>query len=71
MSEAGIVMEDKAEELQEQDDNGVAEPPASEYSGNTLEELEEMLEQAITNEEYEKASSIRSLCHCSGTLSNS
>jgi len=60
MSEAGIVMEDKADELQDKDEIGIVEEPTSgEYTTNTLEELEEMLQKAVGNEEYEKASKIR------------
>jgi len=60
MSDAGIVMEDKAEELQDQlDPDTLEETLEDEYSTNTLEELEEMLQKAVENEEYEKASRIR------------
>jgi len=37
----------------------VEETVEDEYSTNTLEELEEMLQKAVENEEYEKASRIR------------
>jgi bifunctional DNase/RNase len=60
MAEAGIVMEDKAEEMQEGEDLNIAgEPEADEYGEHSLEELEEMLQKAIESEEYEKASRIR------------
>ena len=60
MSEAGIVMEEKAEEMQEDEDPAIAnEPEAEEYTTNSLEELKEMLQKAIDNEEYEKASRLR------------
>jgi bifunctional DNase/RNase len=60
MSEAGIVMEDKAEELQENEDSTmVGEPETEEYAQHKLEELEDMLQKAIENEEYEKASKLR------------
>lgn len=62
MSEAGIVMEDKAdelEELSEEEGTRVDEPNTGEYNATTLEELEEMLQKAIDNEEYERASKIR------------
>jgi len=60
MSEAGIVMEDKAEELQDQEEeNQSDESTSGPYDTNTLEELEEMLQKAVEKEEYEKASQIR------------
>jgi len=60
MSEAGIIMEDKADELQEQEeDSKPAESSSGPYDTNTLEELEEMLKKAVEKEEYEKASQIR------------
>ncbi|MEE4257366.1 MAG: bifunctional nuclease family protein [Bacteroidales bacterium] len=60
MSEAGIIMEDKAEELQEQEEESKpVESTSGPYDTNTLEELEEMLQKAVEKEEYEKASQIR------------
>lgn len=60
MSEAGIVMDDKADELQDEEEvTIVKEPGTGEYMDHTLEELEEMLQKAVDNEEYEKASKIR------------
>lgn len=60
MSEAGIVMEDKAEELQDQEEESKPDESTSgPYDTNTLEELEEMLQKAVEKEEYEKASQIR------------
>ncbi len=60
MSEAGIIMDDKAGEMQE--DAPAPEDEEStggEFSTNSLEELDEMLNKAIEKEEYEKASRIR------------
>jgi len=62
MAEAGIVMDDKAKEMQdeageifeEEEEEGVGE-----YTTSTLEELEQMLQKAVDSEEYEKASKIR------------
>ncbi|MCK4570156.1 MAG: bifunctional nuclease family protein [Bacteroidales bacterium] len=60
MSEAGIVMEDKAEEMQDQDEEEInPESDSEEFTSHTPEELEEMLQKAIKNEEYERASKIR------------
>ena len=60
MSEAGIIMEDKTEELQEQEEESKPdESTTGLYDTNTLEELEEMLQKAVEKEEYEKASQIR------------
>jgi bifunctional DNase/RNase len=60
LSEAGIVMEDKAEELEEATGDEVEEESgAEEYSTNTMTELEDMLQSSVDNEEYEKASKIR------------
>jgi bifunctional DNase/RNase len=60
MSEAGIVMDEKADELMnEEKDPLVGESDAGEFETNTVDELNEMLKHAIDNEEYEKASRIR------------
>lgn len=60
MSEAGIVMDDKAEEMQnEEEETTDTDSGTEEFTTNTMEELEEMLQKAISNEEYEKASKIR------------
>ncbi|MCK5078718.1 MAG: bifunctional nuclease family protein, partial [Bacteroidales bacterium] len=60
MSEAGIVMDDKAEEMQNEDNETTdTDSGTEEFTTNTMEELEEMLQKAISNEEYEKASKIR------------
>lgn len=60
MSEAGIVMDEKADELiNEEKDPLVGESDAGEFETNTVDELNEMLKHAIDNEEYEKASRIR------------
>jgi bifunctional DNase/RNase len=60
MSEAGIIMEDKADEmLEDQQEETSLQEDASEFSKLSLEELKEILQKAIEKEEYEKASSIR------------
>lgn len=60
MEEAGIVMEDKAEELESATENEMDEEGGgNEFLTSTLGELEEMLQKAVENEEYEKASRIR------------
>ncbi|NQT76129.1 MAG: bifunctional nuclease family protein [Bacteroidetes bacterium] len=60
MSEAGIVMEEKADELMDEEEKQAAEEPdADEYGSNSMDELNEKLKHAIDNEEYEKASKIR------------
>jgi len=60
MSEAGIIMEDKADELIEGEDiNTMQEGGTTEYSNYGTEELSEFLKKAIDNEDYEKASRIR------------
>ncbi len=60
MSEAGIVMDDKAEEMQNEEEKTTdTDSGTEEFTTNTMEELEEMLQKAISNEEYEKASKIR------------
>jgi bifunctional DNase/RNase len=60
MSAAGILMEEEAELLKQEgpsvDEN--SEAPIS-FSDASLTELKEMLQSAIENEEYEKASKIR------------
>jgi bifunctional DNase/RNase len=60
MSEAGIVMEDKADDLLEGEDEGsIIEGGSGEFTKLGIDELNEMLQKAIKNEDYEKASSIR------------
>ena len=60
MSEAGIIMEDKADELIEGEDiSTIDEGGTTEYSKYGSDELSEVLKKAIENEEYEKASRIR------------
>ena len=60
MSEAGIIMEDKADELIDQQEEIVSdENEPSEYTSMELDELNELLQKAVENEEYEKASNIR------------
>jgi hypothetical protein len=60
MSAAGILMEEEAE-LLKQNEPSPEEVPIEQvtFSDATLTELKEMLQSAIENEEYEKASSIR------------
>ena len=59
MSEAGIIMEDKAGEMEEEEDKPEEDTSEGEFSSSTMEELKEMLKKAIEKEEYEKASRIR------------
>lgn len=60
LAEAGIVMDEQSKELQDEMEEEEATGPAdSEVAHNTLEELEQMLQKAVDNEEYEKASKIR------------
>jgi uncharacterized protein len=60
MSAAGILMEEEAE-LLKQDEPVIEEIPGEHisFADATLSELREMLQSAIENEEYEKASNIR------------
>jgi bifunctional DNase/RNase len=60
MSAAGILMEEEAE-LLKQNEPSPEEVPIEQvsFADATLTELKEMLQSAIENEEYEKASSIR------------
>jgi bifunctional DNase/RNase len=55
MAQAGIVYQEENEE------NPAEEPvkPVSGYAGHTLEELNELLQKAVEEEDYEKASQIR------------
>lgn len=60
MGEAGIVMEEKAEEMESSEEENMAEESGgNEFHTSTLGELEEMLQKAVDNEDYEKASKIR------------
>ena len=60
LEEAGIVMEEKSDELEEAADEAADEKITDkEFSTNTITELEEMLQTAVDKEEYEKASKIR------------
>ena len=48
------------QEMQEQENSDLlGEPDSEEYNDNSLEDLEEMLQKAIDNEDYEKASRLR------------
>lgn len=60
MAAAGILMEEEAE-LLKPEESGSDEKPADQvsYADATLTELKEILQSAIENEEYEKASKIR------------
>ena len=59
MSEAGIVMEEKAEELMEEEEEEHTKEAADEFETKSMEELNDLLKHAIEHEEYEKASRIR------------
>ncbi len=57
MAAAGIIMdEDKEKETEEETDEKVKE---EQFSGMSVDELQELLDQAVAKEEYEKASKIR------------
>ena len=66
MSTAGMVMDEKAllqqdddADLDEEDEEEETDPREGELSGLSIEELEEMLQKAVDNEDYEQASLIR------------
>jgi uncharacterized protein len=66
MSTAGMVMDEKAllqqdddTDLDEEDEEEETDPREGELSGLSIEELEEMLQKAVDNEDYEQASLIR------------
>jgi bifunctional DNase/RNase len=62
LSSAGIVLDDEnkpQEELEEVTKTETASSSSSDLGSASVQELENMLDQAITNEEYEKASKIR------------
>jgi uncharacterized protein len=64
MSTAGMIMDEKAFLQQDEDDSDLdeedeEEPQEGELSGHSVEELEEMLQKAVENEDYEQASLIR------------
>lgn len=60
MKDAGIVMEDKADEIIEDEGIGTEESSAvDEFTGKSVKDLEEMLQKAVENEDYEAASRIR------------
>ena len=57
LSVAGVVMDDETADIESPD--STVEHEESTYSQNTLAELQKMLEKAVENEDYEKASLIR------------
>lgn len=63
MSTAGIIMDEKAflqqDEEDEADTGEDEEPQEGGLAGYSIEELEEMLQKAVENEDYEQASLIR------------
>jgi bifunctional DNase/RNase len=62
LNEAGIVMNAGADEEQKKEGEGIKEkkqPVVSEYGEYTLEDLNEMLSDAISREDYEQAAAIR------------
>ncbi|MDT8394374.1 MAG: bifunctional nuclease family protein [Bacteroidales bacterium] len=60
MSEAGIIMEDKADELMEDEGSiTVDESEEGEFSSLSVKKLKELLQNAVQKEDYEKASRIR------------
>ncbi len=58
MDKAGILLSFEDEKTSENDDKNIEERK-SPYAKYTIEELEKLLEKAIEDEEYEKASAIR------------
>lgn len=61
MTEAGIIVKDEKDHQVEEAEKHTkkAKASASPYSKNTLKDLEDLLQKAIENENYEKASEIR------------
>lgn len=60
MSEAGIIMEDKSDEMMEDERNiTVDESEEGEFSSLSVKKLKELLQNAVQKEDYEKASRIR------------
>jgi len=61
MSAAGILMEEEAEMLKQEEPPAMEENPTEQvsFADATMTELKEMLQSAIEKEEYEKASNIR------------
>lgn len=59
LDKAGIVMESEQEEPVEFEDSSEDKNPKTEFENYTEKELKEMLGEAVTNENYERASKIR------------
>lgn len=60
MSEAGIIMEDKADELMDEDGNiTVDDSEEGEFTSLSIKKLKELLQNAVQKEDYEKASRVR------------
>ncbi|MCF8365529.1 MAG: bifunctional nuclease family protein [Bacteroidales bacterium] len=61
MSEAGIIVKDEKNEKSEDKDMSTKKPRSSAkpYAKNTIKDLEDLLQKAIENENYEQASEIR------------
>ena len=57
MDQAGIVLEETSAEGTKQEKK--SSKIADEYSNKSLDELNEMLENALTDEDYEKAAKLR------------
>jgi bifunctional DNase/RNase len=59
MAEAGMLMDENASANEETLTNPVEHPSETTFDEYTLSELDEMLQKAVENEDYEKASMIR------------
>jgi bifunctional DNase/RNase len=59
LDKAGIVMESESEGPVEFEDSSIEKGSKSEFENYTEKELKEMLSEAVTNENYERASKIR------------
>ncbi len=57
---AGIVLDiDKEQEVELDQDEGYSKQPGGKYSNKSLDELNKLLQDAVSKEDYEKASEIR------------
>lgn len=59
LDKAGIILEEKESSAGQTEESGIEEPDEDSLQAKSAEELQEMLDEAVANEDYETASEIR------------